>query len=102
MIIRLITERTDASIGLRLAGIETVCRRDAQSLNSALDESAADSRVGVLLITPGVERLCPDAVSLLRGRGKPVLLTVPDSDSGFENTNVISDYVENAIGIKIE
>ena len=102
MKIRLITERTDASIGLRLAGIETVCRRDADSLNAALAEAAADAQLGVILITPGVERLCGETVSQLRSRGMPVLLSVPDSDSSFESTGIISDYVENAIGIKID
>lgn len=102
MKIKLITENTDASIGLRLAGIETVCKHNPQSLRHELETAAAEEGLGLLLITPGVEKICPDIIREIRQNGRPLLVTVPDSESGFESSNVISEYVHNAIGIKID
>ena len=97
----LITERMDASIGLRLAGVQTVNVRSFEAAQSQLNEAFNDADMGVLMITPGIEKLCPEKVSEIRSAGRPLLVTIPDSDNRYENTNAISDYVQNAIGIKI-
>ena len=98
----LITENTDASIGLRLAGVQTVCKHRPQSLERELNNVIAQDDTAILLITPGVEQLCPETVSQIRRLGKPLLVTVPDSEKGFDNTGIISEYVQNAIGIKLD
>ena len=102
MKIKLITQSTDASIGLRLAGIETLCHHTPDSLRSELSAASVEDNLGVLLITPKVEEICPDIVEEIRKKGRPLLVTVPDSEKGFSDTNAISDYVQNAIGIKID
>lgn len=102
MRIKLITQNTDASIGLRLAGIETLCKRDAESLESELELAMNEEELGVLLITPGVEQMCPDSVGEIRRRGRPLLVTVPDSENEFTGAGAIGEYVKNAIGIKID
>ena len=101
MKIKLITERTDASIGLRLAGVESVCVRNSAAAAEQLDIARNDADMGVLMFTPGVEKLCPDMIAEIRSAGRPLLVTVPDSDGRHESANVISDYIQNAIGIKI-
>lgn len=98
----LITQRTDASIGLRLAGVETVCVRSSDALRSQLKKACEDADVGVLMITPGVEELCPETVSEIRNAGRPLLVSVPDSDNISVDSNIISDYIQNAIGIKLD
>ncbi|MDO4847564.1 MAG: V-type ATP synthase subunit F [Clostridiaceae bacterium] len=98
----LITERTDASIGLRLAGVQTVNVRNAEAAAAELNCARSDADMGVLMITPGMEKLCPDILAEIRSAGRPLLVTIPDSDNKNENTSVISDYIKNAIGIKID
>ena len=101
MKLTLITERTDASIGLRLAGVETINVRSTDAAAAQLNKAVNDADMGVLMITPGVEKLCPEIIAEIRSAGKPLLVTIPDSDNRYENTNAISDYIQNAIGIKI-
>ncbi len=96
----LITERTDASIGLRLAGIESVCTRSAEKAAAALEEISRDENVGVLLITPGIDQMCPELTAEIRAKGRPLIVSVPDGR--HENTNAIKEYIQNAIGIKLD
>jgi vacuolar-type H+-ATPase subunit F/Vma7 len=98
----LVTERTDASIGLRLAGIETSCVKSAEAAAAELEKVRSDANTGVLLITPGIEKLCPDIVGEIRVSGRPLLVLVPDSDRGLGDSNAISEYIQNAIGIKLD
>ncbi|MBE6827812.1 MAG: hypothetical protein E7514_04245 [Ruminococcaceae bacterium] len=102
MIIRLITERTDASIGLRLAGVQTTVARNSEQAQKALDNISLDGNTGILLITSGIEKLCPDTVREIKKTGRPILVTVPDADTGFASSGAISDYVRDAIGISID
>ncbi len=97
----LITERTDASIGFRLAGVETVCVRHTDDAEEQLRRAAEDPDTGVLMITPGIEKMCPDTVSAVRKAGRPLIVSVPDSDSPSQNSDAIGEYIRNAIGIKL-
>ncbi len=98
----LITERTDASIGLRLAGIETICVKNIKAAESELTGAAADGNIGVLLITPGIEKMCPVIINDIRERGRPLLVGIPDADGKNESSNAISEYIQNAIGIHLD
>ena len=101
MKILLITERTDSSIGMRLAGVETALVRDSESAEKEIAKAVADSDIGLILITDGIEKLCCDTIADIKKKGKPLLVGIPDSDKGFTSSNAVSDYVKNAIGINI-
>lgn len=98
----LITDRTDAMIGLRLAGVETALVRDKVSAEAEFDKASNDENIGILLITAGIEKMCKDKVDEIRQTGKPLISTVPDSDKSSDVGSAITDYIANAIGIKID
>lgn len=98
----LITDRNDAMIGLRLAGVETVLVRDKENAEAQLDTACRNEDIAVLLVTQGIEKMCCDKLLALRQVGKPLISTVPDSDKASSVGGAITDYIANAIGIKID
>ena len=101
MKIILITNSTDASIGMRLAGVETVLVRTEQKARDALEKAVNSGDAGLILITDGIEKFCNEEVASIKKKGRPLLICVPDSDKGFESSGAIGDYVRNAIGINV-
>lgn len=102
MKILLITDRTDAAIGLRLAGVETALARNKADAEKEFDRALSDSSIAILLITSGIEKMCKEKADAVRQAGKPLISTVPDSDKASGISNAITDYIANAIGIKID
>ena len=102
MIITLITRRTDSSIGLRLAGVKTELVRSQEAALKALEKVCEDGETGILLITGEIEKFCPDKLAEIRKKGRPIVVSVPDSANGNTASNAITDYIQNAIGIKID
>ena len=102
MKIKLLTNHTDSSIGLRLAGVDSVIVRNASRARQALEELCSDEELGLLLVTAETESMCRDELTVLRQKGRPLIVCIPDSNDAFKQTNTISDYIKNAIGIKID
>lgn len=57
--------------------------------------------IGILLITAGVAELCPETVKKLKQGNRPLLVTIPDGDGNGRNRDSITEYIRDAIGIKI-
>lgn len=98
----LITDRTDAMIGMRLAGVETALVRDKQSAEAEFEKALSDGDIAILLITSGIEKMCSEKVNEIRQAGNPLISTVPDSDKSSGIGSAITDYIANAIGIKLD
>lgn len=98
----LITDRTDAMIGLRLAGVETALVRNKEDAEAEFLKASNDKDLGILLITSGIEKMCSETVAAIRQNGRPLISTVPDSDKSSGVGSAITDYIANAIGIKID
>lgn len=96
----IISDNTDAIIGMRLAGIEGVRATDSEAAERAFEKALANEEIGVLLITPGVEALCPARVRELKRGIRPLVVTVPDSDGNAAGDSV-TDYIREAIGIQM-
>ena len=102
MKILLITDRTDAAIGLRLAGAETALVRNKADAEKAFDRALNDESVAILLITSEIEKMCKEKADAVRQAGRPLLSTVPDSDKASSISSAITDYIANAIGLKLD
>lgn len=89
-------------IGLRLAGVETALVRDKAAAEDAFDRALSDENIAILLITSGIEKLCREKADAVRQAGRPLISTVPDSDKASGISSAITDYIANAIGIKID
>lgn len=97
----LISDSTDAMIGMRLAGIEAVKVSDAAGAEKEFGKATADENIGILLVTAGVAALCPETVMRLKQGNRPLLAVIPDGDGNGRNKDSITEYIREAIGIKI-
>lgn len=98
----LITDSTDASIGMRLAGVETALVRNKRDAEAEFNRALEDEDLGLLLITSGIEKLCKEKISEIKQAGRPLISTIPDSEKSSGVGSAITDYIANAIGIKID
>lgn len=96
----LISDNTDAMIGMRLAGIEGVRVTSAEAGEKALDRVLSDEEIAVLLVTPGVEQLCPERLRALKQGNRPLLVTIPDGE-GHQSGDSVTAYIREAIGIQM-
>lgn len=97
----LISDSTDAMIGMRLAGIEAKKVATAQDAEKAFAEVLKDENIGILLVTPGIGTLCPEIVKTLKQGNRPLLVTIPDGSENHGERDSITEYIREAIGIKI-
>ena len=68
----LVSDSTDALIGMRLAGIEGVRVSTRAEAQAAFRKFRADENIGILLMTAGAAALCPEAVEELKAGNRPV------------------------------
>lgn len=102
MKIKLITDRNDTAIGMRLAGVDTTLVRDADTAQSELDKAKQQDDIGLLLITRNIEKMCHEAVLSIKQVGRPLLIEIPDADSDASSSGAITEYIREAIGIEID
>lgn len=96
----LLTDDADALIGMRLSGIEG---KMVSTRNEILQEvqNAKTSDIAVLLLTPGVSSLCGDILVELKKQNRPLIVEIPDSDKSHNPADSVTDYIRDAIGVKI-
>lgn len=97
----LISDNVDSMIGMRLAGVEGVRVADAEAAESAVARARADSEIGILLMTPKAAALCPDTVNELKQSNRPLLVVIPDADGNGAAGDTVTQYIRDAIGVKI-
>lgn len=64
----LISDNTDAMIGMRLAGIEAKRVTSRDEAEKAFKKALSAEDIGILLITAGVAELCPETVKIKAGQ----------------------------------
>ena len=96
----LLTDDSDTLMGMRLAGIEgkIVKSRDEAFLEY---NNSVKNNVGILLITFNVAELFGDDLTELKKKNAPLLIEIPDSNPEHSKPDGISNYLSNAVGIKI-
>jgi len=98
----LISDSTDSVVGMRLAGIEGIVARDADSTRNALEKAYADPDIGVILITEHLSASCGDIVSEMKmSHSRPLIVEIPDSEGGKRAADSITRYVRESIGLKL-
>ncbi|MBE5938642.1 MAG: ATP synthase subunit F [Lachnospiraceae bacterium] len=98
----LICDNMDTYTGMRLAGVEGVVVHDKEKLNDAITSAIEDKSIGILLIN---ERLCSEnreyIDKLKLTLRQPLLLEIPDRHGTNRAEDYITDYVRDAIGVKL-
>lgn len=98
----LISDNIDTYTGMRLAGVEGSVVHDKQDLKNILDKVMADKNIGIVLLTEKFGREYPDLIDDIKLNHKlPLIVEIPDRHGTGRTPNFITDYVNEAIGLKL-
>jgi len=98
----LISDNKDTLTGMRLAGIEGVVVHEKKELSQALEQVILDQEVGVVLLTEKFSREFPELVNKFKLEySTPLFIDIPDRHGTGRKPNFITDYVNEAIGLKL-
>lgn len=98
----LISDNVDTYTGMRLAGVEGCVVHERQALKEALGRTIADKSIGIILLTEKFGREFPDIIDDVKlNRKLPLIVEIPDRHGTGRKPNFITDYVNEAIGIKL-
>lgn len=98
----LISDNVDTYTGMRLSGIEGVVVHEKQELKEALEKAFSDKEIGIVLLTEKFGREFPEIIDDVKlNRRLPLIVEIPDRHGTGRKPNFITDYVNEAIGIKL-
>lgn len=98
----LISDNVDTYTGLRLAGVEGVVVHEREELKTELEKVLSDKEIGIVLLTEKFGRDFPDLVDEAKlNRRVPLFVEIPDRHGTGRSKNFITDYVNQAIGLKL-
>ena len=98
----LISDNIDTYTGMRLAGVEGCVVHEKNELKEALETAVANKENGIILLTEKFGRDFPDIVNTIKLNTKlPLIIEIPDRHGTGRKPNFITDYVNEAIGLKL-
>ena len=98
----LISDNIDTFTGMRLAGVEGVVVHGRSETKEAIEKALEDKSLGLLLITEKLSSEVPELIDDIKlNRKKPLLVEVPDRHGSGRQPNFITNYINEAIGIKL-
>ena len=98
----LISDNVDTLIGMKLAGVEGVVIHSKKHLREQLEKAVSDKEIGVVLLTERFGREFPDIVDDVKLNHRlPLIVEIPDRHGTGRKPNFITDYVNQAIGLKL-
>jgi V/A-type H+-transporting ATPase subunit F len=98
----LFSDNKDTYVGMRLAGVDGVIVRDEEETQEQLNRVLKDQEVGILLVTEFLAQKYQDIFQDIKmNRRLPLLVEIPDRHGMGRNKNFITDYVNEAIGLKL-
>lgn len=98
----LISDNIDTYTGMRLSGVEGVVVHEREELEEALSFVTGQPDIGIVLLTEKLGRDFPELVNDLKlSRRTPLFVEIPDRPGSGRSKNFITDYVSQAIGLKL-
>lgn len=98
----LISDNIDTIVGMRLAGIEGDLVHTQEDTQNALIRAMEQEDIGIVLMTEHLVNMCPELVYELKlKRQRPLIVEIPDRHGMGRDSNSITRYVREAIGLKI-
>lgn len=99
----MISDNHDTLVLLRLAGIGGVVAHGPAETARALSSALSMKDLGILLITELAAESVPDKVKEMRSGGAlPLLIEIPDRHGTRRGADFLSQYIREAIGVKLE
>lgn len=97
-----ISDNIDTQMGMRLTGIEGVVVHEPQEVEQEITKACGNPEIGILLISEKLMKLCPDLIYDFKLHRKyPLLVEIPDRHGTADISGTITNYVREAIGVKI-
>lgn len=97
-----ISDNIDTQIGMRLAGVEGIVVHEPEEVEKALDEACSNKEIGIVLVSSKLMKLCPKRIYDLKLHAKyPLIVEIPDRHGNTNISDTITEYVREAIGVKI-
>lgn len=98
----LISDNVDTYTGMRLAGVEGVVVHEEAELRAELEKVFLDKEIGIVLLTEKFGRDYPAVINEAKmSRRLPLFVEIPDRHGTGRSKNFITDYVNQAIGLKL-
>jgi V/A-type H+-transporting ATPase subunit F len=98
----LISDNVDTYTGMRLAGVEGVVVHEEDELRAEIDRVMKDPTIGIVLLTEKFGRDFPELVGKVKmNQRQPLFVEIPDRHGTGRSKNFITDYVNEAIGLKL-
>ena len=98
----LISDNVDTYTGMRLAGVDGVVVHERKELREQLEKVLQDKSIGIVLLTEKFGREFPDIIDDVKlNRKLPLIIEIPDRHGTGRKPNFITDYVNEAIGLKL-
>ena len=98
----LISDNIDTYTGMKLAGVDGVVIHSQKHLREQLEKAVSDKEIGIILITERFGREFPDIIDDVKlNRKLPLIVEIPDRHGTGRKPNFITDYVNQAIGLKL-
>ena len=91
----LISDNIDTYTGMRLSGVEGVVVHEREELEEALSFVTGQPDIGIVLLTEKFGRDFPELVNEVKS------VEIPDRHGSGRSKNFITDYVSQAIGLKL-
>lgn len=97
----LLSDDPDTLVGLRLAGIQGKLLQKNEDVLLQIEKISEDKDVGMILITPAVAKALGSSLTELKKKNLPLITEIPDSNPQNNSADNVTDYIRNAVGIKI-
>lgn len=98
----LISDNVDTLTGMRLVGIDGSIVHSAEELKKTLDILVQNKNIGIILLTEIFSTRYKDLVNTYKLNYKlPLFIDIPDRHGTGRKANFITDYVNEAIGVKL-
>ena len=98
----LISDNRDTYTGMRLAGVDGVVIHERVEAERAVARVLSDPEIGIVLVTEVLGQRFSDIWDDIKlNRRMPLLVEIPDRHGTGRKENFITDYVGQAIGLKL-
>lgn len=97
----ILSDDPDSIIGLRLAGIQGKLLQDSENALDEIEKISEDRDIGMILITPGIAKKLGSSLTELKKKNLPLITEIPDSNPQNTSSDNVTDYIRNAVGIKL-
>lgn len=102
MVSYFISDNVETFVGLKLSGISGILLTKEDKILSKINNILSSRNVGILIITENISKMFPDMIKNIRLKRKfPLIVEVPDANGFKKDSDFITKYINESIGIKI-